>query len=141
MTPEHLTSQQEALDWFAAEHRVLLSMISSAYDTRFDTQAWQLGWAIAEFLDRRGHWNDYAATQRIALAAASRLGDVAGQAMTRRLLATACARLADYDQAREHLAACLTLYRQCGDQAGEARGWRLLGWVAEHQDNYPEALG
>jgi DNA-binding SARP family transcriptional activator/tetratricopeptide (TPR) repeat protein len=140
VTPEPLADEQQAMDWFRAEHHVLISAASMAADAGCDRHAWQIPWAIAEFLDRRGHWHDYAATQRTALAAASRLGDVTGQAMASRLLATALHKLAEYDQARTNLRFSLDWYRQAGDQAGQARAHRLLSKVAESQGRYAEAL-
>ena len=100
VTPEHLADHQQAVAWFEAEHHVLLAAVSLAAETGFDTCAWQLPWAMTSFLDWRGYWHEWAAVQRTALAAATRHGDKAGQAAALRLLATACARLADYDQAR-----------------------------------------
>ena len=73
-------------------------------ESGFDTHAWQLPWAMANFLQPRGHWQERAATQRTALAAATRLGDIAAQAVSSRLLASACVELGDYDQARGHFA-------------------------------------
>jgi DNA-binding SARP family transcriptional activator/tetratricopeptide (TPR) repeat protein len=140
VTPEHLLDQQQAMCWFEAEHHVLVAAASVAADAGCDTHAWQIPWAMAEFLDRRGDWRDYAATQRTALAAVSRLGDVIGQATVSRLLATAFFRLADYDQARTHIRSSLHWYRQAGDQAGQARAHRLLSKVAESEGQYDEAL-
>jgi DNA-binding SARP family transcriptional activator/tetratricopeptide (TPR) repeat protein len=140
VTPEHLADQQQAMNWFAAEHHVLISAVSMAADAGCGIHAWQIPWAMAEFLDRAGHWHDYAATQQTALAAASRLGDVAAQAMTSRLLATACFRFAEHDQARAHLQSSLQSYQQAGDQAGQARAHRMLGNVAESQGRFAEAL-
>ena len=48
---------------------------------------------MTPFLRLRGHWPEWAATQRTALAAATRLGDPAGQAVSSRLLASACSDL------------------------------------------------
>ncbi len=140
VTPEQLDGTAQAMDWFAAERRVLLRVTGLAADAHFDIHAWQLPWAMAESLDRHGHWRDYAATQRTALAAASRLGDTAGQAIASRLLATACARLTDYDEARTHLAVSLELSEQAGDQAGQARAHQLFSWVAEYPGGYAEAI-
>jgi DNA-binding SARP family transcriptional activator/tetratricopeptide (TPR) repeat protein len=138
--PEQPEDAARAMDWFAAERPVLLAVTSLADEAGFDIYAWQLPWAMAEALDRHGHWRDYAATQRTALAAAARLGDTAGQAISSRLLATACARLTDYDQARAHLARCLELSGQAGDQAGQARAHRAFSWIAQHQDRPAEAI-
>ena len=140
VTPEHLTSHQQALAWFDAEHHVLAAALTVAAETGFDACAWQLPWTMTTFLDGRAEWQQYADFQRIALAAATRLGDTAGQAVAHRLAASACARLGDYGQAREHLADCLELYRQVGDRAGEARVHQSLGWVAERQGRYTDAL-
>jgi DNA-binding SARP family transcriptional activator/tetratricopeptide (TPR) repeat protein len=140
VTPEQPEDPAQAMGWFAAERQVLLAVTSLAADAHFDIHAWQLPWAMAESLDRHGYWRDYAATQRTALAAASRLGDTAGQAIASRLLATACARLTDYDEARTHLTRCLELSEQAGDQAGQARAHRAFSWIAEHQNRYAEAV-
>jgi tetratricopeptide (TPR) repeat protein/DNA-binding XRE family transcriptional regulator len=138
--PERLADGQQAMAWFEAEHQVLVSVITMAAQTGFDTWAWQLAWAMDNFLDWRGHWQEWAATQRIALAAATRLGDLAGQATARRLLGHTHARQGEYDQARAHLTHCLELYRTLGDPVGEGRVHQTLGWVAERQNRYPEAL-
>ena len=141
VAPERLGDPQQALAWFEAEHQVLLGCVSIAAGTGSDACAWILPWAMTEYLDRRGHWQEWAATQRTALAAATRLGNPAGQAAAHRAIATACIRLTDYQQARSHLAACLRLRRQLGDRAGEALAHHSLGRVAEHQGRYAYALG
>jgi DNA-binding SARP family transcriptional activator len=141
VTPEHLADHQQALDWFEAEHQALLAAATLAAETGFDACAWQLPWAMMNFLDRRGRWHDLAASQRAAVAAAARLGDQAGQAAAHRFLATACIRLADYDEARAHLADCLLLCRELGDHTGEARAHLSLTIVSERQDRHADALG
>jgi len=141
VTPEHLATSQQALAWFGAEHRVLISAVTLAARAEFDACAWQLAWALDNYLDWHGHWQEWAAIQRTALAAATRLGDTAGQATARRLLGHTSARLGDYEQARAHLSQCLELYRQLGDRTGEGRVHQTLGWVAERQNRYADALG
>jgi DNA-binding SARP family transcriptional activator len=140
VTTEQLTSHQQALAWFEAEHHVLAAALALAVKSGFDACAWRLPWTMATFLDGRAEWQQYADFQRVAIAAATRLGDTAGQAVAHRLAASACARLGDYGQARAHLADCLALYRQLGDRAGEARVHQSLGWVAERQGRYTDAL-
>ena len=138
--PEHLDGDQQALAWCEAEFEVLLGVASLAAETRTGACAWQLPWTMADFLDRRGHWHEWAVMQRTALTAAVRLGDTAGQAMTRRLLAHACVRLARYDEAGTQLTECLKLYRQLGDHFGEGRIHQSLGGVAERQGRHADAL-
>jgi tetratricopeptide (TPR) repeat protein/transcriptional regulator with XRE-family HTH domain len=140
VAPERLAGHQRAMAWFEAEHRALLAAVTLAAESGFDACAWQLPWTMANFLDRRGLWHDWAAIERTGLAAAIRLDDTAGQAETRSLLAHSCAKLADYDQARAELAECLRLHRQLGDPAGEARARLTLGWICERQDRHADAL-
>jgi tetratricopeptide (TPR) repeat protein len=141
VTPEPVTDYQQALAWFEAEQQVLLAAVTRAAETGFDACAWQLPWAMTSFLDRRGRWHQQAAIQSTALAATVRLGDTAGQAAVRRLLATACARLRDYDQARAHLTSCLELNHQLGNPVGEARVYQTLAWTAVDQSQHADALG
>lgn len=139
VTAEDLTEYRQALDWFEAEHQVLLAAVALAADNGFDACAWQLP-AAMDFLDRLGHWQESAAIQRTALAAATRLGDTAGRAMASRALGTACAWLADYDHAVSHMTESLELYRELGDHSGQARVHHCLGWVAGQQGRSGDAL-
>jgi tetratricopeptide (TPR) repeat protein len=140
VTPEHLAGRQQALSWFQAEHHVLLAAVTLADNAGFDVHAWQIPWTMTNFLDRRGHWHELAAIQRTALAAATRLGDKAGQATARRLLAGAYTRLADYEEARIHSMASLEIYQESGDQAGQAYAHLALSLIAEEQERYADAL-
>jgi DNA-binding SARP family transcriptional activator/tetratricopeptide (TPR) repeat protein len=141
VAPELLADHQEALDWFEAEHRVLLAALALAGESGFDACAWQLPFAMSDFLERRGYWHESAAIQRIALAAATRLGDIAGRAMVGRALGTACAGLTDYDQARAHMTDSLGLYRKLSDPDGQARVHQSLAWAAGRSGRHRDALG
>jgi DNA-binding SARP family transcriptional activator len=139
--PEQPGDPQQALDWFEAEHQVLLAAIIRAAQSGFDAHAWQLPWARVYFLRTRGHWHEWAATQRMALNAATRLGDLAAQAMSSRLLGAACKALRDHDQALGHYARSLGLYQQLGDRSGEARVQLGLVALAVLQGRPADALG
>jgi tetratricopeptide (TPR) repeat protein len=140
VTPEHLADLQQARAWFEVEHRVLLAAATLAASTGFDIHAWQIPWTMANFMDRRGHWHLIADVQDSAVAAATRLGDTAGQAESLRLLALACTRLGNHGQALTHTAASLRLCHQLGDLLGEASAYFLQATVAESQGNYTDAL-
>jgi DNA-binding SARP family transcriptional activator len=139
--PGQPADRRQALAWFEAEHQVLLAAVSLAAGSGFDTHAWQVPWALAPFLQPRGHWQEAAAIQRTALAAATRQGDTAGQAVSARLLAIACTNLGDHDQARGHYADSLTLYQQLGNRLGHAKIRRSLGFAAGRQGRHADALG
>jgi tetratricopeptide (TPR) repeat protein/DNA-binding XRE family transcriptional regulator len=131
---------RRAMAWFEAEHQVLLGAVLLAARSGFEIHAWQLPWAMGSFLRARGHWQEQAATQRTALAAATRLGDTAAQALSGRLLAMACADLGDHDQARRHYASSLTLYQRLGNRRGEAKIHRNLGVLAGRDGRYADAI-
>jgi tetratricopeptide (TPR) repeat protein len=136
-----LADRRQALAWFEAEHEVLLTVVALAAGSGFDSYAWQLPWAMASFLQPRGHWQEWAATQRTALAAATRLADPAAQALSSRLLGIACTSLGDHDQAHDHFSSSLALYQWLGDRLGEAKVHQSLGVLARGQDRYADALG
>jgi len=131
----------EALNWFEAEHRVLLAAITLAAGSGSGSYAWQLPWAMESFLRFRGHWQDWAATARTALAAATRMGDTAAQALSGRLLANACRDLGDHDEASRHYASSLKLCQRLGNRLGEAKVQHSLGLLAGVQGRNADALG
>jgi tetratricopeptide (TPR) repeat protein/transcriptional regulator with XRE-family HTH domain len=141
VAPGRPADKLQAMAWFEAEHRVLLAAVSLAAGSGFDAHAWQLPWAMASFLQARGHWQEWAATQRTALAAATRLGDTAAQALSSRLLALACTALGDHDQAVSHYASSLALYQRLGNRLGEASIQQGLSLLANGQGRYADALG
>jgi DNA-binding SARP family transcriptional activator/tetratricopeptide (TPR) repeat protein len=140
VTPERLEGHKQAMAWFGAEHQVMLGAVALADSTGFGVHAWQIPWAMADFLWYQGYSHEMTATQRTAVTAAERLGDTAGQAVSLRLLAMACQRLCDYDQALAHCAASLRLYEQLGDRFGQASAERFLAIVAEEQGSHADAL-
>jgi tetratricopeptide (TPR) repeat protein/transcriptional regulator with XRE-family HTH domain len=138
--PEQPADHRQALAWFEEEHQVLLATIALAAQSGFDAHAWQLPWALAPFLQTRGHWQEWAATQRTALSAATRLGDLAAQAVCSRLLAAAHSDLGNYDESARLFAASLTLYQRLGNRLGEAKVQYNLAVQAEGQGRYPDVL-
>jgi tetratricopeptide (TPR) repeat protein len=137
---EPLASYQEALAWFDAELPVMLAAISLAADHGYDVHAWQLAWTLADFLDWRGRWHDWSATQQIALDACIRLGDLVGQGHARRSLARACNEQGRYDDTRSHLTEALSLYRTTGNVLGRARCHIDMAAVLERQSSYDTAI-
>lgn len=138
--PEQFTTNQQALAWFEAEHRVLLAAVRAAADNGFDTHAWQLPSVLSEFFARRAHYQDWATTQRTALAAARRLHNQAAQALSQRNLGDALILLGGGREAHAHLKRALRLYRLNGDHAGEGRSHFSIAGVFEEQGDYCQAL-
>ncbi len=141
VTPQYMTCASEALAWFAAERQVLLAAIAQASDLGFDTHAWQLPWALTLFLDRQGYWHDLVASQHTAIAAAKRLGDLAGQAHACRDLGWARFHLGAFTAALFYFCEALDLHTQLGDRPGQARAHYDIAAAGEQLGNLGEALG
>ncbi len=139
--PEPLGGMGDALAWFEAERQVLIAAITQAAETGLDAHAWQLPWAVWLFFDREGYWHDQVAIQRIAIAAAGRLGDRARQAHAYRDLGCTYGRLGQLAEARELCTQALDLHREVGDRMGEARAHSEIAMLAEQQGRIAEALG
>jgi tetratricopeptide (TPR) repeat protein len=140
VVPEQLADARQAMAWFEAEHEILAATVALADSSGFDIHAWQIPWALPDFLWLRGHWHQLAVIQRTAVAASTRLGEPAVQAMSLRLLADTCSQLGEHDQALTHFATALGLYQQLGDGLGEARTLRFLAMAAADQGRYADAL-
>jgi DNA-binding SARP family transcriptional activator/tetratricopeptide (TPR) repeat protein len=140
VTPEPIADSGAALAWFEAEKHVLVTTAAFAADAGFDAHAWQIPEAMTDFLDRSGHWQERVGILRSALDAATRLGDIEAQALVHRRIAHSCFRLGDNRQAEPHLTESLKLYRQIGDQAGEAHLLVGAGYMRESQGDHAGAL-
>ncbi|MBU2667100.1 hypothetical protein KOI35_26690 [Actinoplanes bogorensis] len=94
--------------WFTAEQEVLTAAVRHAAASGFDAHAWQLTWALATHLDRRGHWIELQTLAGEAADAARRLRDDRAQARSLRLQARARLRLGDPHAAAGLLSRTLT---------------------------------
>jgi DNA-binding SARP family transcriptional activator/predicted negative regulator of RcsB-dependent stress response len=140
VVPEPLADEEQAMAWFAAEHRVLLAAIRHAAATGRDTDVWQLTWVMTSFLDRQGHWDDWVWAQQATLAAVERLGDLGLQARAARGMAAVYLAQGHYDDAHAHVQRALDLYGQIGDSTGQAFAHHNLSWLLGRQERYTEAL-
>lgn len=135
-----LDTEAQALAWYAVEHHTLLAAVREAAATGHDGHAWRLAWTLVDHLDRRGYWPDLLAAQTIALAAAQRAGDAAGEAVSAHQLGRACIRMREYDTAATHLELALDRYGRIGDDAGRARVHGNLGFIADRQARPRDAI-
>jgi DNA-binding SARP family transcriptional activator len=102
----HLTEiadPEDALTWFGAERQVLLAVIRQAAETGFDRHAWQIAWALTDYLFYRGDWHALGTAHSTALATATRLSEQVGMAYAHRGLAGSDTSLGRHDDARNHL--------------------------------------
>lgn len=138
--PESFAAREPALAWFDAEHAVLVKVTGQAAETGFDAAAWQIARSLAVFLRLRGYWHDLVATQRIALAAVTRLRDQAAQAQVHCELGFAFGEGGQFRLAHTHLGRALKLNQLLGDQDGEGRTRISIGIVLSRQGRDREAL-
>jgi DNA-binding SARP family transcriptional activator/tetratricopeptide (TPR) repeat protein len=140
VTPEEPADHRQALTWFDTEYPVLLAAVRQADTEGFDVHAWQLAWALTSFLDSRGQWHDAVASQRAALEAADRLGDLHAQAISHGCLALATIRLRRYEDGHAHQVRALELYTELGNLIGQAYAHRNIAWILDQQGGYRDAL-
>ena len=115
---EDFASHTAALAWLTATRPALLAAIRQAADSGYDQHAWQLAWALIDFLQRQGHWQDQATSQEIALRSAVRLADPCGQAHAYHGLARATLRKSTVEQA---VAEAVRLVRETINPQDQAR--------------------
>jgi len=121
VTAEIFATEEQAAAWLGAERKVLMAVTQQAAESGLDDYARLIPHAMAQFLDRSGHWHDLVAGQQIALRCAERVDDVAGQAVAQRILGRALQRLGRTDAALAHLNHAVSLLESGGDQAELAR--------------------
>jgi tetratricopeptide (TPR) repeat protein/transcriptional regulator with XRE-family HTH domain len=131
--PETMTTSAQATAWFEAEYQVLRNVIALAGDgeseASSDRHAWQIPWTLVNFSDRRGRWDELAAFQCTALAAAGRLADPAGQARAHLNIGATCIRMLRYDDALAHLNSSLSLFAEIGDQVPQGHSLLAMAEV------------
>jgi len=141
VSPEQVADHEEALAWFRAEHQVLLAVISQAAAEGFDAHAWQLPWTLRSYLDGQGHWQDWAAVNEIALAAAARLGDHNGLGWTEHRIAQVCSLSGAVEDGIAHNTRALAHFRLAGNLAGQGSGHIGLSISLGRLGRHRAALG
>jgi DNA-binding SARP family transcriptional activator/tetratricopeptide (TPR) repeat protein len=137
---EEPADHEHAMRWLTDELSGVLAAVDRAAAAGFDAHAWRLAWAVAHYLERRGHWKPWTAAQQTALASARRLGDLAGQAHAHRSLGRVHVHLDRVAEAVPHLDEAQRLYRAAGDAAGEARVHFDLCWIDDRRGEHRASL-
>jgi tetratricopeptide (TPR) repeat protein len=140
VTTDEPVDTRRALAWFAAERPALVAGVDEAAAHGHDILAWRLAWTLVSFMNYQGHWHETISTQRSALAAVRRLGDVAGAALSHRQLGLALASLQRHEEAVGHIAEALRLYRELADERGQAQSHLSLALVLDWQGEPASAL-
>ncbi len=131
---------EAALGWFRAEQRVLRGVLELAVGHGLDEHCWKLAWYWAPQLKRRGQLHEVLTVQRMALAAADRLGAAEALAHVHYDLGHVSGRLRDYETADVHLRRALGLFIELGDRVGVGQAEHGLALLLSLQDRNAEAL-
>jgi len=140
VTVADIPDREQAVAWFKAETPALMALTRLAYAEGFDTHAWLIPWSLAQYLHRRGRWREFLAMQLVAVAAATRLGEMLALAHSHYHLACAQALLLDYQASELHVRQSLAEFRELGDRGREAYALNGLAELLEQQSRYAEAL-
>ncbi len=135
-----LQDREGALDWFEAEHGVLLRAVSEAAARGLGARSWQLAVMLAAFLCLRGYRPEWIEAMRTALGAAEASGEVAGQAHLLQEIGGALLLLGRDQAAVVELRRALQLSEELGDRSGQAWAHNYLCVVYERDEQYAEAL-
>jgi DNA-binding SARP family transcriptional activator len=138
--PGGLTTAEEALAWFTAEHATLVAAVPLAAEAGLAGHAWRLAWALSTYLLRRGCWDDQTRVSQAGLDAARRAGDQAGEAHARLMLALGYARSGRRDAAPDLRAALELLETAGGYHSSQVIVHSTLIWLAEQQERYADML-
>ena len=130
----------EAMAWFTAESRSLLAACARAAERDIAAHSWQLPWVAAPFLISQGRWGESAATQRAALAAAERSGDLRGLGHAHYHLGHVLALTGDREAVEPHLREALDAFTCTGDKLGQGLALYGLSRVLQEQGRHDEAL-
>jgi DNA-binding SARP family transcriptional activator/Flp pilus assembly protein TadD len=140
VTVETVADHREAVKWFATERPALVASIQRAVHARADEFAWRIAWAISGFLDMAGYWDERAAAIHATLHIAPQDTDWPWQAIGHRSLGHAYVRMGRFADAHRHLGQALDLFRERGDQVGQARTHLNIGIVLDRQGEHAKGL-
>lgn len=130
----------DSMAWFTAEWESLFTLIVRASDRNFESYAWRLAAACMVFLRRTGRHTARIEVQRVAVRAATQVGDRPGLATAQRMLADALARSGQGTEVRSLLAEALTTFSDLGDGDGALRAHLSFVRALDAESAYGEAL-
>jgi DNA-binding SARP family transcriptional activator len=137
--PLAFASLEQALDWCETERADLVAAASQAASCSLHELAWKLPAAAMSFFYRRSHWADWVATHEDGLASARIFGDRLAEAWMLNNLGMVFGL-----QRKEQTVGCfeeaLAIYREIGDQPGQARAANNVAQACLRLRRFPEAL-
>ncbi|MFJ5229288.1 ATP-binding protein [Kitasatospora sp. NPDC088391] len=127
LAPELGPSAETALRWYEAERANLVAAVRQAAGAGLHSLAWRLAKSLWAFFNLRKHWDDWAETGRLGLAAARAAGDLSGEAVMLNHLGVLAHDLHRFADMEEHCLAALEIHRRLGDRTAVATALGNLG--------------
>lgn len=140
VTPEDLTTVEEADRWLTAEHRVLSNLLHTAVGQGLDRRITGLAWALKEYLSRQEYWPEAITALTPALEIARRRGDRLEEGRCLRNLGGLHGYLGHQEQALDHMQRATTLFEELGAIGEQARAQHGMGVVLHQFGRLREAL-
>jgi tetratricopeptide (TPR) repeat protein len=128
-----------AFRWYRTESANLVTAVRTAADTGFPAIAWRLAVVLRAVYMHHNAFDDWVATARIAVDAAGRAQEPAGQAEALENLGKAAFQALRLDEAEESHRAALAIRRHIGDRRGTARSINALGLLGLRRRRLDEA--
>ncbi|HCU51186.1 MAG TPA: hypothetical protein DGG94_15555 [Micromonosporaceae bacterium] len=135
-----LSTHDEAMAWFDAEHPALVGAVGRSFKAGFDVHAWKLAWSMSTYLRRHSHGRDWISTQTTALQAAQRSTDLIGQANAAFSLAMAQFRYGSRSAADSALQLAVEHFGQLEDHYGLASAYHLHCLHSEADGDFAAAF-
>jgi tetratricopeptide (TPR) repeat protein/transcriptional regulator with XRE-family HTH domain len=140
VSPEEVTSIEQARAWFEAEKHVLLAAVAQAYDSAFPGHAWRIAAALGTFFSRAGRSQQSIDVLSTALTAVKATDDHFGLAHIHVRLGRAQLGLRSFVNAEANLCQALGEFKALGDVTGQGISHQYLSLAFEGLGNYREAL-
>jgi DNA-binding SARP family transcriptional activator/tetratricopeptide (TPR) repeat protein len=132
-------SLEQALDWCESARANLVAAAGQAAAGTMHEIAWKLPAAMMSFFYRRSHWADWVATHESGLNSARALGNRMAEAWMLNNLGMAFG-LQRKEQAVGCFEEALAIYREIGDQPGQARAANNVAQACLRVRRFPQAL-
>ncbi|HXW44649.1 MAG TPA: BTAD domain-containing putative transcriptional regulator [Streptosporangiaceae bacterium] len=120
VVPEYPQASREAVPWFEAEHQVLIAAATFADSIGLDAHAWQIPCTMTQYFRAVARARDWEMLNRIALAAAGRLGDEDALGRVRFSIGTYQRISGAFDEAITEFDQSMACFRATGDELSQA---------------------
>jgi tetratricopeptide (TPR) repeat protein len=138
--PEGFKSGAQARAWCHAELPAIRLLLVRGAERGRCVHCWQIPSVMSKFLARSGLSHDFLAVQRIALAAADKLGDPLALGHAHFHFAHACALLGEVADSGSHLQDALGHFDRAGNAAASAATLNGMAQLSMQQGEYSRAL-